>query len=119
MKAGEVVQEGPPIDIYRKPKNKYVADLGSICNYFNKDSDKVHNNIESTLSCVRAIDLLLCNSTDNDFSGKIIESFYLGPNFEYTLSLKNGRNIIFYSEEILEIGKAVFLKIREGCIIYF
>ena len=111
MKNGEILQVGNPVEIYEKPKDKYIANFigtANIFNVLNKNNRviikelnyevKNINNIENYVKCLIRPEKIsvkkLENQSDNLNIGVIKEVAYLGSYTKYLIEV-NGFE--FYS----------------------
>ncbi len=111
MKNGEILQIGNPVEIYEKPKDKYIANFigtANIFNVLNKNNQiiikelnyeiKNINNIENYVKCLIRPEKIsvkkLENQSDNLNIGLVKEVAYLGS---YTKYLIDVNGFEFYS----------------------
>lgn len=135
MKLGVIQQVDDPIEIYRKPKNLFVATFIGQSNVFEgtiKINDKSYfvdlgvngiyeipllnpNSIKEKQAIkivIRPTELNFVNDTKNVMHGTIIERVFLGTQMRYTIKLENDQNIEVHkdiSHHIHQIGEKIDL----------
>jgi iron(III) transport system ATP-binding protein len=104
---GQVVQLGPPSNLYRKPASKFVAEFLGETNFLTAKmaagsleteagrlttSQKTPTTGECLVS-IRPEALRLSSSGANRIRGRVVESTYLGELAHYTIELEGGRRL--------------------------
>ncbi len=111
MDQGEVVQVGPPEEIYRQPISSYVAGFIGETNLL-KGTVTVDYQVETAtatlpanshntppvvgsqvLLSIRPEALTIVNSAEGSLTGKITERIYLGSLIQYTVVLEDGTSL--------------------------
>ncbi len=137
MNNGKIEQQGPPRDLYQKPKSSFVANFIGESNVvtgtvMKSDSEEISIQLgeaEITLpNCIEGIvsetiklslrpemfKLLKERSSSSDLSGTIIQASYMGPVVEYNIETVVG--VIFTtasaSEEFFQRGQSVYLNLN-------
>ena len=132
MEAGRIVQVAPPRELYRRPRNRFVADfvgkVGLIALRRDGDAWRTADGTrvvvgdgaaagEAALVAVRPENVRLArrgdavpNGADNLLPGQIAEAQYLGPFTEYVVEAA-GASLRAYAQLVLEPGAEVTLAI--------
>ena len=148
MNFGVIQQVGTPWEIYKEPSNSFVASFVGDINFIegeviesdgNTVSVQINNHrikavkpgisVERTKMAVRPEELSLVTEKflDNDSSyipGKIEKSSFIGAIIRYTIDCGNNLKLLVElhkpkSEEMMENGKSVFVKIPADSILHF
>ena len=138
MKFGEIQQVGTPIEIYRKPRNLFVATFIGQSNVFsgfvksNKDKtiDLGENgtyefphlgavkNKQAVKVVIRPTEISFAKNTNcAGIKGKIFERLFLGTQARYTVKVAKGQIIEVHrdiSEHLHEIGEDVVLEFNNN-----
>ena len=109
MKKGKILQIGTPVEIYERPKSKFVADFIGRSNIFEgiyadgmvnvenlgkivvNPETHIHNGI-SIMVCIKPEKITIgrtLKGLDNIFNAEIKEAYYQGLNTTYKVLLKN------------------------------
>lgn len=100
IKDGKIIESGIPKFIYDNPKDKYIASLFG-------DVNEIEINGE--LKFVYPHQLKV--SISSDIKVEVVNSYFKGNHYLMEAKFKN-QTLFFESEELLHIGKQVYLKIK-------
>ncbi|RLE91855.1 MAG: ABC transporter ATP-binding protein [Thermoprotei archaeon] len=132
MSKGKIEQIDRPMEVYRKPKNFFVANfIGEINSFEGKVAEIADSYVKVKIGdefvfCSRTTNKLMSServivfvrpedimvsaspiSSDNIFEGKIVNSFYMGDRIQYWIRVRN-RLIKAYSRKIFH-GNQVYV----------
>jgi iron(III) transport system ATP-binding protein len=107
MNRGKVVQIGPPAELYRRPKSKFVAEFLGETNFlpakvvggeFETDAGRLVSTQKPPTSgecliSIRPEAIRLGGSGPNRIRGRIVESTYLGEIAQYTIEVSGGQRL--------------------------
>lgn len=129
MNNGKVLQIGEPREIYRKPKDLFVADFVGVNCVVKTEAERLRR-IGLDVSGQREVNLVIRaeevvldrmnvpltkRSNDLLLNGQIIGKQYLGAKIRYEIKLKDlDENVFINSEENFELNEQVHLLVREG-----
>jgi iron(III) transport system ATP-binding protein len=85
LQDGQLVQQGRPEQIYRKPVNAYAASLFGKFNLFPMDVNTPGNQV-----FLRPDDLVFSNSPDAELTGKVSRISFNGPHYEVQVETDRG-----------------------------
>ncbi|MBS1645231.1 MAG: ABC transporter ATP-binding protein [Bacteroidetes bacterium] len=122
LKAGRVVQQGKPEDIYFMPEEEYVARLFGRCNHFPLDGFSGFFPIPDALLAIGTgilirPECLVLSAVGNGLAkaGVVVEVYFLGCVFESMIRLADGLSILVWSmEPPPTVGQSVFVSVRPG-----
>jgi iron(III) transport system ATP-binding protein len=126
MRNGVIVQQGSPVEVYRRPVNRYVADFFGPANYilggaeedpgsclFGGDTDK---KVGSNLCCVRPEDIAIGKvQTEHAVEARIVDVRFMG---EYT-EVRCQCNIAGHPTELLVHTRGDFECHGSTCFLQF
>lgn len=128
MNKGEVLQVGPPEEIYQRPSDLFVADFIGKANFLEGElhgSDfKLPGNLVITLqpkNCKAGKGILFTrpesfsHSKDEGFGGirgRIIQRYYLGNLYRYRVDIGNEMSILLETGEEYNEGDLIQLKVN-------
>lgn len=90
LKAGEMIQEGAPEEIYNRPRNRYVAELMGRANFLPGPGQKWTMIRPNHLRPVRNVDKSI-------WEAKITKIRFKGSYYEYECETPQGENLVYYT----------------------
>ncbi len=133
MRAGRVCQEGSPVEIYEKPRTRYVADFIGETNFLNgvvKSVEKNRTTVEidgavavaATVETGVAVSVgqavtvairpekigLLAGDAKNGYPGRIVKVVYIGTDTRYVIQLTDNSSLVVREQNITPTGKRNF-----------
>lgn len=100
MKAGRIMQQGTPEEIYRQPENCYVASFIGKSNWIEQDEVMVrpeHVHFSQT------------DRQSSSWQAIVLQSIFVGERYEVLLELESGQKWWAYNDKKLDIGERITL----------
>lgn len=123
MRDGEIIQEGSPEDIYKKPVNTYCA--GLFGNYTVIGSELLQNLFTSTeqdlqkkQALVRPEQIHISANTSSSVSGTIQQINFFGGYYQLSISVSHQLLLVTTYQQGFSVGDKVFLTISAEDIAY-
>lgn len=112
MKAGRIIEMGPPQELYNHPKNAYVASL------FGEVNELPASLFFKEMPARKKVILYpheVCLANGGNFKARIKRSFFKGSHYLVEVELKN-HDVLLESSRDLEKGKTVHLSFEENLL---
>lgn len=114
MKAGEILQQGSPEQIYRQPVNTYVAGLFGTYNLVNTTGTKAFSELlglplNEKNMLVRPEDFKLTSKESKALPGKVLKVNFLGSYYEIEVFLLENRVTVKTETNTLKKGDTVYV----------
>ncbi len=133
MRAGHVYQEGTPVEIYEKPRTRYVADFIGETNFLEGtvksiDGNRVTVEIDGAVAVAATAEAdvpvtvgqavtvairpekisLLPGDTEKGYPGRLVELVYIGTDTRYRVQLTDNASVIVREQNIVPTGERKF-----------
>jgi iron(III) transport system ATP-binding protein len=123
MREGEIIQEGSPEDIYRKPVNEYCAGLFGIYTILGRELLKnlftiPEQDLQKTQALVRPEQIQVSANTSSSVSGTIEQINFFGGYYQLSISVIHQLLIATTYQQGFSVGDKVFLTISAEDIAY-
>lgn len=121
MQKGEILQWDTPENIYKKPKNEYIALLFGNANIVSQDflNEVLHFDI-SKKACIRFENISVAMPENFHFQGTVMEFMYLGFAWQVSVLVNEKFVLQFWSKEKpFEAGDLIALAIAKDKIWFF
>ncbi len=123
LKAGKLIQQGTPEDIYQHPVSEYVAGLFGKYNLLNSEILKSLSAIleikkESKNIFIRPENIVLVPAENNSLCGKITRIIYFGSYYEVEVFISGMTLLVREEENTLKVGDEVSISVQASDICY-
>jgi len=123
MKDGQVLQQGRPEEVYKKPINKYVAGLFGSYNLLTKETALSLNKLTGVEVCngkllIRPEGFKIVTDTGNSIEGKVTAIYFFGSYYDLDVLLEGNKVTVRSLECNYNVGDTIYVSIAPEDVYY-
>lgn len=111
---GQMAQLGSPQELYQKPTNQFVANFFGLCNVLKKSDLPLRiatSQEPKNLICIRPEQLNIVKKAEADFSGKVIQQYFMGSHYILNVEIAPHQSLQVFSWQPQNENTSLYLKI--------